>query len=157
MDFMQTRFVLQTSAYTCANGVKVADRVRFVPQANRSLRTFNMHLNMPHTSNAFSWIPVWRKSYFAQRESHANTEEQRMPRSSTRMFSRRPFAPPIPPCQNQRGEIIFSSRVDPDFREGYERYRNAFERKRREKMEAQQRSQLGLWPFWRSSSSSKAS
>lgn len=116
-----------------------------------------MHLNMPHTSNAFSWIPVWRKSYFAQRESHANTEEQRMPRSSTHMFSRRPFAPQIPPCQNQRGEIIFSSRVDPDFREGYERYRNAFERKRREKMEAQQRSQLGLWPFWRSSSSSKAS
>jgi Spo7-like protein len=38
--------------------------------------------------------------------------------------------PPIPPAANPRGELIFSSRVDKNFRESYERYRSAFERKR---------------------------
>lgn len=37
---------------------------------------------------------------------------------------------PIPPANNPRGELIFSSRVDRGFRESYERYRAAFERKR---------------------------
>lgn len=39
----------------------------------------------------------------------------------------------IPPSSNPRGELIFSSRVDKSFREGYERYRAAFERRREEK------------------------
>jgi len=39
----------------------------------------------------------------------------------------------IPPSHNPRGELIFSSRVDKTFREGYERYRAAFERRREEK------------------------
>jgi len=39
----------------------------------------------------------------------------------------------IPPSSNPRGELIFSSRVDKTFREGYERYRAAFERRREEK------------------------
>ncbi|GAA5996503.1 uncharacterized protein JCM10292_003013 [Rhodotorula paludigena] len=40
--------------------------------------------------------------------------------------------PPIPPAQNPRGELIFSSRVAPQFREGYERYRGEWERRRAE-------------------------
>lgn len=40
--------------------------------------------------------------------------------------------PPIPPSANPRGKLIFSSRVDHAFREAYERYRAAFERKRKE-------------------------
>ena len=42
--------------------------------------------------------------------------------------------PPIPPTSNPRGELIFSSRVSPHFKEGYERYRAAFERRRGEKI-----------------------
>ena len=40
---------------------------------------------------------------------------------------------PIPPASNPRGELIFSSRVDRTFRDSYERYRNAFERRREER------------------------
>lgn len=40
--------------------------------------------------------------------------------------------PPIPPAQNPRGELIFSSRVSGAFREGYERYRAEWERRRAE-------------------------
>lgn len=39
----------------------------------------------------------------------------------------------MPTSSNPRGELIFSSRVDKTFREGYERYRAAFERRREEK------------------------
>lgn len=43
---------------------------------------------------------------------------------------------PIPPASNPRGELIFSSRVDRQFREPYERYRSAFERRREERERA---------------------
>lgn len=46
--------------------------------------------------------------------------------------------PPIPPSQNPRGELIFSSRVTPQFREGYERYRGEWERRRSEARKQQQ-------------------
>lgn len=59
---------------------------------------------------------------------------------------RRIQIPPIPPSTNPRGEIIFSNRVSPAFREGYERYRNAFERRRREKLEAAMREASWSWP-----------
>lgn len=44
----------------------------------------------------------------------------------------------IPPSSNPRGELIFSSRVDQHFEEGYKRYRTAFERRRgqRDKLDA---------------------
>ncbi|KAH9941533.1 hypothetical protein B0H21DRAFT_824367 [Amylocystis lapponica] len=44
--------------------------------------------------------------------------------------------PPIPPASNPRGELIFSSRVDRAFRESYERYCAAFERRREERERA---------------------
>lgn len=59
------------------------------------------------------------------------------PPSPTRPLSKRsPSAvpiTPIPPSSNPRGELIFSSRVDRVFRECYERYRSAFEKRREEK------------------------
>lgn len=54
------------------------------------------------------------------------------PSSPTDRSTSVPIAP-IPPAANPRGELIFSSRVDRSFRESYERYRTAFERKRQER------------------------
>ena len=51
----------------------------------------------------------------------------------------------IPPSSNPRGELIFSSRVDKSFKEGYERYRNAFERRREEKAMEEARRNGGRW------------
>ena len=59
--------------------------------------------------------------------------------SPTRLGKRSPSAAPItsiPPTTNPRGELIFSSRVDRNFRESYERYRALFERKRDERERA---------------------
>ncbi|TKY89076.1 hypothetical protein EX895_001607 [Sporisorium graminicola] len=91
-----------------------AERIRsankFVPQANRSLRNFNMYLNTRTTRTATL--------------SGASS---------------------IPPAQNSRGELIFSSKVSPDFREGYERYRAAFERRRAEKIAAKRAQSWKRW------------
>ncbi|WRT70455.1 uncharacterized protein IL334_007453 [Kwoniella shivajii] len=55
----------------------------------------------------------------------------------------------IPPSSNPRGELIFSSRVDKGFREGYERYRAAFERRREEKArEEARRNGHARWLTW---------
>lgn len=69
--------------------------------------------------------------------------------------------PSIPPANNPRGEIIFSSRVDRSFREGYDRYRLAFEKKREEvvrQINDQKRMERWWWvyklPFWTSPPSS---
>ena len=51
----------------------------------------------------------------------------------------------IPPTANPRGELIFSSRVDKTFKEGYERYRAAFERRREEKAREEARRNKRLW------------
>ncbi|GAA5978163.1 hypothetical protein JCM5350_007418 [Sporobolomyces pararoseus] len=60
--------------------------------------------------------------------------------------------PPIPPAQNPRGELIFSNRVNPSFREGYERYRGEWERRRKEnkEIEYQQRKRINnsWWKIW---------
>ncbi|BGP48296.1 hypothetical protein JCM10450v2_004168 [Rhodotorula kratochvilovae] len=56
--------------------------------------------------------------------------------------------PPIPPAQNPRGELIFSSRVSPQFREGYERYRGEWERRRAEAKRVQRERQGGWWRAW---------
>jgi hypothetical protein len=56
------------------------------------------------------------------------------PESAPRGHGRRTTTiPPIPPSTNPRGELIFTSRVDKHFRESYERYRDAFEKRRNEK------------------------
>jgi hypothetical protein len=53
--------------------------------------------------------------------------------------------PSIPPTTNPRGELIFSSRVDRIFREAYERYRAAFERKRDER---ERQAAARTWSGW---------
>ncbi len=53
--------------------------------------------------------------------------------------------PSIPPTTNPRGELIFSSRVDRSFREAYERYRAAFERKRDER---ERQAAASTWTGW---------
>lgn len=91
-----------------------AERIRsankFVPQANRSLRNFNMYLNTRTT----------RRTTLSSSSS-------------------------IPPAQNSRGELIFSSKVSPEFRQGYERYRAAFERRRAEKIAAKRAQSWKRW------------
>ena len=133
---------------------------RYVPHANRALRSFNMYFNvrkLPLRSK-MSFNPL---SFFFPRpddSSKALSSSSQVPRSRspspTRSLSRSPSAslpiPSIPPASNPRGELIFSGRVDRNFRESYERYRSAFERKREEKERAERRNRwLGKLLFWR--------
>lgn len=106
---------------------------RYVPHANKSLRSLNMHLNMrraPKSLRSFlSWIPLLGASPTAVVPLRRNgASNPTTPATTTALI------PPIPPTTNPRGELIFSSRVDKTFKEGYERYRAAFERRRAEKL-----------------------
>ncbi|PKI82700.1 hypothetical protein MVES_003538 [Malassezia vespertilionis] len=126
---------------------------KFVPQANRSLRNFNMLLNRD-TNSRFSawlaWIPFWQR--IAPRapppffdKGPARTMRSKSPRAA---FFRHNTASSIPQSGSSRGELVFSNRVTPHFREGYERYRGAFERKRKEKLALQQQNRPSwFWPF----------
>ena len=105
-----------------------------------------MYLNMRTVPQPPRWLApflFWRSedNYPAPMESKSQGFNEKGPVSDgkRRLFQRRTPIQPIPPTRNERGEIIFSSRVDASFRDGYERYRNAFGRKRKEKLEAQQR------------------
>lgn len=132
-----------------------------MPQANRSLRLFNMYLN----TRTLSPLALW----FSRRADAAQPASQRSqakataetptapetPRNSTaadlqaaRTPPRRTAMPSIPPTTNPRGEIIFSTHVSAAFRQGYERYRAAFERKRREKLNAQSLSKQSRLIRW---------
>lgn len=173
---------------------------KFVPQANRSLRSYNMYLNV-RTSPRRSWIyriPLISRIFSKSNSSNGESGKTRLIRppgggiaekvpvksntssngkasisipprtSSTTSNSQstlnfnhsqvalgesisRPTSPthrspipPIPPSNNPRGELIFSSKVKPDFREGYEKYRAAFERRREERKTLESR---GKWKW----------
>lgn len=74
-----------------------------------------------------------------------HTQTQTLSHPPTRTTPLKPtIIPSIPPTTNPRGELIFSSRVDRSFREGYERYRAAFERRREEKAR-EYRSNVRYW------------
>lgn len=150
---------------------------KFVPQANRALRSYNMYLNV-RTSPRRSWLsrtPFISRIFKSSQPIHAEDSGEKTlsrPTSSSRSSSptgkvsipprsssntsdlsppqatnsnpstgkgSRPTSPthrslpPIPPSANPRGELIFSSKVAPDFRDGYEKYRAAFERRREER------------------------
>ncbi|KAG6826680.1 hypothetical protein H0H92_014876 [Tricholoma furcatifolium] len=129
---------------------KISYANRYVPHANRSLRSFNMYLNVrkPPLRSKFGFNPL---AFFFPRPVDP-------PSPSRPRTARSPSPPPgasvpireIPPASNPRGELIFSSRVDKAFRDGYERHRAAFERRREEK-EKECRRQKSWWRFvtWR--------
>ncbi|KAM0752325.1 hypothetical protein T439DRAFT_205579 [Meredithblackwellia eburnea MCA 4105] len=174
---------------------KITYAYKFVPQANRALRPFNIYLNT-RTRTRFPFLaPLFRLPIFSsapapasppayshsppssaplsRRTSASSTHSagsarsiragRSPPPSELHVFpsSSRPPSPPttssnyndpvtratpspsppppatrgvplapIPPATNPRGELIFSSRVSAQFREGYERYRGEWERRR---------------------------
>ncbi|GAA5820688.1 hypothetical protein JCM3770_001452 [Rhodotorula araucariae] len=188
---------------------KIAYAHKFVPQANRALRPFNIYLNTRHRSrfslfrlfsspappsttlsrtpsgqsmNSQGSAPPLLRSPSACSASSASLRSAgawRSPSTSpplspsafppasppthndpvTRALPSSPSSsgggggargiplPPIPPAQNPRGELIFSSRVSPQFREGYERYRGEWERRRAEAKRVQ-RERDGRWTAW---------
>jgi hypothetical protein len=85
-----------------------------------------MYLNMrlPRFS-LLAYIPWYNPS---PTTSTSNPQPPKIRRQSTNTVMAT-----MPLSSNPRGELIFSSRVDKSFREGYERYRAAFERRREEK------------------------
>lgn len=129
---------------------------RYVPHANRSLRSFNMLLNVrrPPLRSKFYWNPL---TFFFPRPNEPSVGAQpsssrsSSPNPGNRARSSSTTRPihTIPPATNPRGELIFSSRVDKNFRESYERYRAAFERRREEKEYAERRKTwYGKLMFW---------
>lgn len=124
---------------------KIAYANRYVPHANKALRSFNMYLNVrkPPLRSKFPLNPM---SFFYPRP-HTPPESSNMSPSKTTIYDRSTSVPisPIPPASNPRGELIFSSRVDRSFRESYERYRAAFERKRQDREKS---AALEAWWGW---------
>ncbi|KAI0308264.1 hypothetical protein B0F90DRAFT_1615017, partial [Multifurca ochricompacta] len=128
---------------------KIGYANRYVPHANRALRNFNMYLNMRQAPRGSPYNPL---SYlFPRPSSYPNgsiaSKRARSP-SPARLGKRSSSAvpmPSIPPTSNPRGELIFSSRVDRGFREAYERYRAAFERKRDER---ERQAAAHTWSGW---------
>ncbi|KAF7292711.1 hypothetical protein MIND_01169300 [Mycena indigotica] len=156
---------------------KIAYANKYVPHANKALRSFNMYLNVRQTplrtkiwSNPLAFFfprPVEDTPTPSSTPSHsrtsslASTPTLRGPgSSSTMLLQLSPVTqtivnpstpvpiPPMPPTTNPRGELRFSSRVDRAFRDGYERYRANFER-RRALHEQQARGKVGRWWWWR--------
>ncbi|EPT01201.1 hypothetical protein FOMPIDRAFT_1120828 [Fomitopsis schrenkii] len=132
---------------------KIGYANRYVPHVNRALRNLNMYLNvrqpplrskLPSFLNPFTLLfprptPTPSPPTIPARRRSPSPQTSRTKRSSSVPI------PPIPPASNPRGELIFSSRVDRSFRESYERYRTAFERRRgeRERMEREK-----TWCGW---------
>ena len=120
---------------------------RFVPQANRALRYFNVFLNTKQAPRNWSLNPVrllqshsppavtspTGTTIVSRSTSPASSTGRSSPRSKSPYSQTRSSVPlaPIPPSANPRGELIFSSKVTPAFREGYEKYRSEWEKRRR--------------------------
>lgn len=133
-----------------------AERIRsankFVPQANRSLRNFNMYLNTKTTADSRWWsiTRLLRSTEPVRRHASSTTDLTENSRAgcNTGTSTPRRALSSIPPSQNSRGELIFSNKVSPEFREGYERYRAAFERRRAERMAAKRAQSWKRWFDW---------
>ncbi|KAK0500035.1 hypothetical protein EDD18DRAFT_1148189 [Armillaria luteobubalina] len=97
---------------------KIGYANKYVPHANRALRSFNMYLNVRK--------PGWNLFFWRKPHEHSPP-----PRSSSRGSSVQ--IAPIPPSSNPRGELIFSSRISQSFQDSYGRHRATFERKRAER------------------------
>lgn len=112
-------------------GAYIGDNAsRYVPHANRALRSFNMYLNVrtQSTTPLRSAFPFFfSESTATSTTSQGTSKADPYGRDPTGPY---PIIPPIPPSQNPRGELIFSSRVEKSFRERYEYYREGFEKRR---------------------------
>ncbi|WWC65387.1 uncharacterized protein I303_108005 [Kwoniella dejecticola CBS 10117] len=145
----------------------------YINHSNKALRPLNMHLNMRRAKpSLLSYIPYLRHLRSSSPQTSATPPIQPNPPSARpflggRSTGNNPTArkvsnstnvmATIPPSSNPRGELIFSSRVDRGFREGYERYRSAFERRREEKQKEESRLNLNStqWLSWTTSSHKK--
>ncbi|KAF8513728.1 hypothetical protein BU17DRAFT_68672 [Hysterangium stoloniferum] len=128
---------------------KIGYANRYVPHANRALRSFNIYLNVRSPPLRTSLNPF--RYFFPGTVSPPPAYAQPIGPAPRGSSPRRGSAiPPIPPTSNPRGELIFSSRVDPAFREAYEQHRAKFEQRRAEQRRANQSSWLRFirWP-WR--------
>ncbi|KAK7449294.1 hypothetical protein VKT23_013437 [Stygiomarasmius scandens] len=194
---------------------KIGYANKYVPHANKALRSFNMYLNVrkPPLRSKFYWNPI--SFFFPRPDEHYNQRTpssgppsrpgspQRTSRSTTPVgsgsggmsrSSRAPSPNPdqthitreyhsrtnsfssssnpvtssassinpvtstppshrtnsttptplsgIPPSKNPRGELIFSSKIDKSFRDAYEKYRAAFERRREEREREERRKRV---------------
>ncbi|KAF8839460.1 hypothetical protein BDN67DRAFT_970056 [Paxillus ammoniavirescens] len=124
---------------------KIAYANRYIPHANKALRSFNMYLNVrkPPLRSKFSLNPF--SLLFPRPQPPLEAGNRSPPRSSPTDRSISVPISPIPPAANPRGELIFSSRVDRSFRESYDRYRAAFERKREER---ERSAAMKTWLGW---------
>lgn len=133
----------------------------YVPHANRALRQFNMYLNVRPPPYRFrTWLtsplsvvfPSLHPSTSAEPATSSPLGSMTVPgprgrtsspqsnRKSSQQSGPTPIPiPPIPPSSNPRGELIFTSRVDKHFKESYEKYRAAFERRRDERERERER------------------
>ncbi|PCH37602.1 hypothetical protein WOLCODRAFT_110180 [Wolfiporia cocos MD-104 SS10] len=151
---------------------KIGYANRYVPHANKALRNFNMYLNVrrPPLGTKLPFNPLTvlfpRPAPVATRAAPARPPSSPPPQSAGPSRSSSPTrrlpaparkrsgtgsAPlaPMPPASSPRGELIFSSRVERQFRESYERYRTAFERQRdRREREAYEQTWTG-WAWTR--------
>ena len=139
--------------------------MKLCAHANKALRSFNMYLNVrPPPLRA-----PWPFSLFfpsrAPPEVHSPIPSPSQPtRGRTNDSSavsgspgrRGTTIPPIPPSTNPRGELIFTSRVDKHFKESYERYRAAFEKRRDERVMAEASTTTKLWNWLPSALGGKA-
>lgn len=105
----------------------------------------NMHLNMRTASTPYMrFIPFPFSILFP-----SSTPAPVRPSTRLSATTGAPIPlPSIPPTKNPRGELIFSSRVERTFRDGYERYRALFERRRAERYHQLRASQTGLKGLW---------
>ncbi|OXB37048.1 hypothetical protein J007_03154 [Cryptococcus neoformans] len=151
---------------------KIRYATSYINHSNKSLRPLNLHLNMrrpprfplsipffPSSSRSPSPIspisPSLHKPFLSPKSFPSSLPSGKGPGGGNRRVSNTPnVMAQIPPSANPRGELIFSSRVDRTFREGYERYRAAFERRREEKAkEEAKRARRGWgWIFKRQGS-----
>ncbi|KAI0285375.1 hypothetical protein BGY98DRAFT_945579 [Russula aff. rugulosa BPL654] len=119
---------------------KIGYANRYVPHANRALRSFNMYLNLRQAPRRSLFSLFFYLFPLSQNRARSLSPTQLGKRSSSAV----PM-PSIQPTANPRGELIFSSRVDRSFREAYERYRAAFERKRDER---ERQAAARTWTGW---------
>ncbi|EJT98376.1 hypothetical protein DACRYDRAFT_118662 [Dacryopinax primogenitus] len=120
-----TTLVLFFASGTYAEKIGYANR--YVPSANRALRSFNLYFNIRSPS-----IFPYPLSLLFQSPPHPPHPPTQSAPSPPHHASRSALQP-LPPASNPRGELIFSARVSPTFKDAYEAHRAGFERMRAKK------------------------